>query len=104
MSPELPDLEPLRPVDEMMRRESASFTHILFGLALLVPWGIVYLAVTTGTRVWLAVLNLVAMYAGLAVRMYGQRNDRQRLATWGGAGAAGSLALCLVVQSVLQGT
>ncbi|MFJ9405960.1 hypothetical protein [Streptomyces sp. NPDC101393] len=87
----------------MLQRESRVFAHVLSGLGLLAPWVLVYLSVTNGTRVWLTVLNLVAVYACLALRMYGRRNDRQRLVTWGGFGAVGSLALCLVVVSALQG-
>lgn len=87
-----------------MRRESRVFTHMLFGLALLAPWVLLYLSVANGTRVWLTVLNLLAMYGGLAVRLHGRRTGRTQLVTWGGAGTAGSLALCLVVLSLLQDT
>ncbi|MGW7573994.1 hypothetical protein [Streptomyces sp. NPDC054765] len=101
MSSELPDLDPSSAADEMALRERGQFTSLLLGAGVLIPLGLVVMAVMTGRHLWVVLLNLVGMYGGLFVMVRGWRHDRARLVNVGGWLMAGSLALCLVVLSLL---
>lgn len=101
MDSELPNLDPQSPTDEMALRERGQFTSLLLGGGILAPLVLVGMAVTTGRHLWVTLLNLVGMYGGLVVMVRGWRHDRARLVTLGGGIMAGSLALCLVVMSLM---
>ncbi|MBM4792627.1 hypothetical protein HXP44_11335 [Streptomyces sioyaensis] len=102
MNSELPDLDPPSPADEMALRERGQFTSLLLGGGVLIPLGLVVMSMMSGRHLWLTLLNLGGMYGGLWVMFRGWRDERGRLVTLGGWCMAASLALCLVVLSLLS--
>ncbi|WP_310729171.1 hypothetical protein [Streptomyces sp. N2A] len=101
MNSELPNLDPSSPADEMALRERGQFTSLLLGGGVLAPLVLVVMAVMTGRHLLATLLNLVGMYGGLFVMVRGWRHDRARLVTLGGWIMGGSLAICLVVMSLM---
>lgn len=104
MGPELPDLEqqPNGPVRDLAARETGQAGIILFGLAVFAPLLLVYLSITTGLHLWLTLLNLLCVYAGLCAVVLGRRRNRRRLVNSGVLGMVTSFAACLVTLALLN--
>jgi len=102
MNSELPDLNHQSAIDEMASRTANHFTTILLGIAVVAPWGLFIMSITSGKFLWLTVLDLIGTHTGLLVMLRGYRDNNRALKRWGAGTNAMTLLLCLVVLAILQ--
>lgn len=98
----LPDLNSQAPADEMVSRTANQFVSALLGIAVLVPWLLLIMSITSGKFLWLTVLDLIGTHVGLLVMLRGYGDGMRPLKVWGAGAYATTLTLCLVVLAILQ--
>ena len=102
MHSELPELNSQAATDEMTSRTANYFSGTLLGIAVVAPWLLFFMSITSGKLLWLTVLGLIGTHVGLLVILRGYRDDNRALKRWGAGTHAITLLLCLVVLAILQ--
>ncbi len=102
MNSQLPELNARAADDEMASRTANQFVTVLLGMAVVAPWLLLVISITSGKLLWLTVLDLIGTHVGLLVMLRGYRDGNRALKRRGAGTHAMTLSLCLVVLAILQ--
>lgn len=77
MNSGLPELHAQAAADEITMRTANHFNGSLLGIAVVAPWALDAMSITSGKLLWLTALDLIGKHADLLVMLCGYRDDNR---------------------------